>query len=180
MSVATFPGKRGGERSHANRTVPGGTGIVDPNGPPQKEATVVASLDYSPAHSLFADENARIPSELNVQSKVFELKTIGDARDALARLRELRRDFDASTKRGRTTLQRSQRAPKALPGKGEEMLAGLSNIQRMRTIRGEIAYLEDLMVRIAEREFEQEELRHRSYLSGIGQWSERGSRRPVI
>jgi hypothetical protein len=141
---------------------------------------VVASLEYSPASPPFIDENARIPSELNVKSKVFELRTIGDARQALARLRELRRDFDASMKRSRSTLPKSQQMPVALPGKGEEMLAGLSNIQRMRTIRAEIAYLEDLMVRIAEREFEQEELRHRSYLTGIGQWSERGSRRPVI
>jgi hypothetical protein len=141
---------------------------------------VVASLEYSPAPSLFADDNARLPAELNIRSKVFELRTIGDARDALARLRELRRDFDASTKRGTATLPRSSGMPVALPGKGEEMLASLSNIQRMRTIRSEIAYLEDLMVRIAEREFEQEELRHRSYLTGIGQWSERGSRRPVI
>jgi hypothetical protein len=157
-----------------------GIGINDPNVPPQKEATVVVSAEYSPAPSLFSDENARIPMELKVQSKVFELRTIGEARQALARLRELRRDFDASTKRERSTWLGSQGLPVALPGKGEEMLAGLSNIQRMRTIRSEIAYLEDLMVRIAEREFETEELRHRSYLTGIGQWSERGSRRPVI
>jgi hypothetical protein len=141
---------------------------------------MVTSLEYSPAPSLFSDENARIPSELNAHSKVFELKTIGDARRALARLRELRRDFDAGTKRHHSANGRGQHLPVALPGRGEEMLAGLSNIQRMRTIRSEIAYLEDLMVRIAEREFFMEELRHRSYLTGIGQWSERGSSRPVI
>ncbi|MCA9858510.1 MAG: hypothetical protein KC438_02265 [Thermomicrobiales bacterium] len=125
------------------------------------------------------DENARIPRELNATSKVYELNTIKDAREALARLRELRRDFEASTN-GRGN-QSPASLPPSLPGKGEDMLAGLSNIQRMRTIRSEIAFLEDLMVRIAEREFLIEEQRHHSYLSSIGQWStrERG-RRPVI
>ncbi len=141
---------------------------------------MVATVEYSPAPSLFSDENALIPVELKAQSKVFELRTIGDARQALARLRELRRDFDAGTKRGRAANGAGQHMPLALPGKGEDMLAGLSNIQRMRTIRSEIAYLEDLMVRIAEREFRMEERRHSSYLTGIGQWSERGGSRPVI
>ena len=141
---------------------------------------MVASLEFPFSPSLFSDENARIPSELNAQSKVFELKTIGDARQALARLRDLRRDFDANIGGGRAVSARSQQLPVALPGKGEEMLASLSNIQRMRTIRSEIAYLEDLMVRIAEREFQMDELRHRSYLTGIGQWSERNGLRPVI
>jgi len=145
-----------------------------------KEAAVVASLEHSYTPSLFSDENAQIPKELNAHSEVFELKTIGDARQALARLRELRRDFDASTKRGRSLGSRSRQIPEAPPGKGEQMLAELSNIQRMRTIRREIAYLEDLMVRIAEREFQMDELRHYSYLSGIGQWSERNGQRPVI
>jgi hypothetical protein len=141
---------------------------------------MVSPLEFTPTPSIFSDENARIPAELNPQSKVFELKTIGDARQALARLRELRRDFDATTKRSKTKDHTIAPMPSPLPGKGEEMLAAMSNIQRMRTIRSEIAYLEDLMVRIAEREFQLEEVRHRSYLSSIGQWSERGDRRPVI
>ena len=141
---------------------------------------MVTSLEYSPANSLFSNENARIPSELNARSNVFELNTIGDARNALARLRELRRDFDAGTRQDRSVSARGQQMPVALPGRGEEMLARLSNIQRMRTIRSEIAYLEDLMVRIAEREFHMEERWHHTYLTGIGQWSERGGSRPVI
>ena len=129
------------------------------------------------------DTNERIPKELRAKSSVYELTTIGDAREALARLRELRRDFDASTKRGRKNGSdgASNHQPTPLPGTGEEMLANLSNIQRMRTIRREIAYLEDLMVRIAARDFEMEEARHLSYLSGIGQWSVRGENsRPAI
>jgi hypothetical protein len=140
---------------------------------------MVAPLEFTPTPSLFSDENARIPTELSPQSKVFELKTIGDARQALARLRDLRRDFETNMKRGRAAGYRSSKLPVPLPGKGEEMLAGLSNIQRMRTIRSEIAYLEDLMVRIAEREFELEEQRHTSYLHSIGEWTERGALRPA-
>lgn len=145
-----------------------------------KEGFVSNTIDFSPVPSLFADENARIPSELNARSKVYELRTIGDARQALARLRQLRRDFDTNVERSRTVRTRPTQFPLEVSGNGEEMLAGLSNIQRMRTIRNEIAYLEDLMVRIAEREFQLEEVRHRSYLSGIGQWSERNGQRPVI
>jgi hypothetical protein len=143
---------------------------------------MVIPIDTSFGGVPLVDENARIPRELRAQSKVFELNTIGDAREALARLRELRRDFDASTRRSRTGKRPlTSHHPVSLPGKGEEMLADLSNIQRMRTIRSEIAYLEDLMVRIAAREFEIEESRHRSYLSGLGQWTERGaSQRPTI
>lgn len=141
---------------------------------------MASTIDFSPIPSLFADENARIPAELNARSKVYELRTIGDARQALARLRELRRDFDANAKRGRSAEMRANEHPVTIPVKGEEMLAGLSNIQRMRTIRSEISYLEDLMVRIAEREFQMEERKHYSYLSGIGQWSERNGQRPVI
>ena len=141
---------------------------------------MVASIDVFAAPSIYADENLRIPAELHAHSKVFELKTIGDARQALARLRELRRDFDAGVQAGRSSIMAAAPTPIDLPGKGEAMLSGLSNIQRMRTIRSEIAYLEDLMVRIAEREFEMDELRHSSYLNCIGEWSERGSRRPVI
>jgi hypothetical protein len=141
-----------------------------------KEARMVASLELPITRSPIFDERTRIPKELNAHSKVYELNTIGDARRALARLRELRRDFDANSKRGRSvgSSRRSAGRPSPLPGTGEETLAGLSNIQRMRTIRSEIAYLEDLMVRIAAREFEIEEHMHRSYLTGIGQWSERG------
>ncbi len=141
---------------------------------------MVASIDVFAAPSSSTDENLRIPAELNAHSNVFELKTIGDARQALARLRELRRDFDAGMKRGHSSETPRQSMPMSFPSKGEAMLAELSNIQRMRTIRSEIAYLEDLMVRIAQREFEMEELRHSSYLTCIGEWSERGSRRPVI
>lgn len=143
---------------------------------------MVASMDYPIAPSLYSDDNMRIPKELNVKSKVFELQTIGEARQALSRLRELRRDFEANSKRGSGTSTScdTSEMPIPLPGGGEEMLARMSNIQRMRTIRSEIAYLEDLMVRIAEREFQLDELRHHSYLLGIGQWSERGSRRPVM
>lgn len=139
-------------------------------------------IDSMNTGATLVDEQAEIPKELRAHSNVFELETIGDAREALARLRELRRDFDASTKRGRgEARQVSNHHPTVIPGKGEEMLAGLSNIQRMRTIRSEIAYLEDLMVRVAAREFELDELRHRSYLSGIGQWSERSAgQRPTI
>jgi len=128
------------------------------------------------------DENARIPKELHAHSNVFELNTIRDAREALARLRELRRDFDASTKRTRPgERSASNHRPVSLPGKGEEMLANMSNIQRMRMIRGEIAYLEDLMVRIAAREFEMEERKHMSYLVNLGQWTERTTgQRPTI
>jgi len=136
---------------------------------------MVAPLDRPFVEAPLVDVEARIPKELNAKSSVYELKTIGDAREALARLRELRRDFDASTRRSRDGgPSASQYHPISLPGKGEEMLAGLSNIQRMRTIRREIAYLEDLMVRIAARDFELEETRHQSYLSGIGCWAERG------
>ncbi len=139
-----------------------------------KEGNMVAPLDRSIAEAPLVDVDARIPKELNAKSCVYELRTIGDAREALARLRELRRDFDASTKRGHNGASASsEHHPISLPGKGEEMLAGLSNIQRMRTIRREIAYLEDLMVRIAARDFELEETRHQSYLSGIGCWAER-------
>lgn len=141
---------------------------------------MVASIDVFNTPSLYSDEDVRIPAELNAHSSVFELKTIGDARQALARLRELRRDFDASMKRGRSADETDQFIVLTQPCKGEEMLSGLSNIQRMRTIRAEIAYLEDLMVRIAEREFQMEELRHRSFLTHIGEWAERGSQRPVI
>jgi hypothetical protein len=144
---------------------------------------MVTPLDTSFNGAAVIDENAQIPRDLRAQSKVFELNTIGEAREALARLRELRRDFDATAKRGHTisASRHSSYRPVSIPGKGEEMLAGLSNIQRMRTIRSEIAYLEDLMVRIAAREFEQEESRHRSYLSSIGRWSERnGGQRPTI
>ncbi len=147
-----------------------------------KEAKMVTPIDTSYGGSPFFDENARIPRDLRAESKVFELDTIGDAREALARLRELRRDFDASTRRGRASQRSlSSHHPISAPGKGEEMLAELSNIQRMRTIRSEIAYLEDLMVRIAAREFELEEHKHRTYLSGLGQWTERGAgQRPTI
>ena len=143
---------------------------------------MVVSMEYSAAPSIYSDDNVRIPKELEAKSSVFELNTIGDARQALNRLRELRRDFEANRYRSRGSSSSSETfgMPMALPGKGEEMLARMSNIQRMRTIRREIAYLEDLMVRIAEREFQLDELRHHSYLLGIGQWSERGSRRPVI
>jgi hypothetical protein len=132
--------------------------------------------------STLVDENAPIPKELHAYSKVFELNTIRDAREALARLRELRRDFDASTKRDRAGKPKaSSHHPISLPGKGEEMLASLSNIQRMRMIRAEIAYLEDLMVRIAAREFEMQERYHRTYLMGLGQWTERAAgQRPTI
>jgi len=144
---------------------------------------MVTPLDTSFLGAPFIDEQARIPKDLHARSTVFEISTIGDAREALARLRELRRDFDASTTRGRATMSPrfASHRPMVVPGKGEEMLAGLSNIQRMKTIRSEIAYLEDLMVRIAAREFELEERLHSSYLSGIGQWSERGAgQRPRI
>ncbi|HET9659506.1 MAG TPA: hypothetical protein VFP05_04195 [Thermomicrobiales bacterium] len=143
---------------------------------------MVSQLAMPYTGTALVDENARIPKELHAHSSVFELTTIRDAREALARLRELRRDFDASTKRDRSGKRPvSNHHPVSLPGKGEEMLAELSNIQRMRMIRGEIAYLEDLMVRIAAREFEMEELKHRSYLSCIGQWSERSiGQRPTI
>ncbi len=141
---------------------------------------MVASIDVFNTPSLYSDENVRIPAELNAHSSVFELKTVGDARQALARLRELRRDFDAGMKRGRSANGSERFMSLTQPCKGEEMLSGLSNIQRMRTIRSEIAYLEDLMVRIAEREFQMDELRHRSYLTCIGEWTERGSQRPVI
>lgn len=135
---------------------------------------MVASLDPAFMGTPLVDPSAPIPQELRAQSSVYELKTVGDAREALARLRELRRDFDANTKRGNSshTSVLSIHCPPCAPGKGEEMLAGLSNIQRMRTIRREIAYLEDLMVRIAARDFELEENRHKSYLDGIGQWTE--------
>lgn len=126
-----------------------------------------------------SDDNMRIPKELDAHSKVFELETIGDARVALARLRQLRHDFEATT-RPHASGKRSASLPASLPSKGEEMLAGLSNIQRIRTIRGEIAYLEDLMVRIAEREFQAEELRHRTYLAGIGEWTECRTRHRAI
>jgi len=131
----------------------------------------------------FIDEQARIPKDLHARATVFEMITIGDAHEALARLRELRRDFDASISGPRAPMgpRFSSHRTMAAPGKGEEMLARLSNIQRMKTIRSEIAYLEDLMVRIAAREFELGERRHDSYLSGIGQWSERGAgQRPTI
>lgn len=144
---------------------------------------MVTPIDTPFPGSPFVNENARIPKELHAHSNVFEITTIGDAREALARLRELRRDFDTSTRGGRASAgaRISGRQPMSVPGKGEEMLTELSNIQRMKTIRSEIAYLEDLMVRIAAREFEIEELRHRSYLSGIGQWSERRpGQRPTI
>ena len=143
---------------------------------------MVTPIDTSYAGAPLVDENAHIPRELRAQSKVFELDTIGDAREALARLRELRRDFDTNTRRGRASQRdRSCHHPISIPGKGEEMLAELSNIQRMRTIRSEIAYLEDLMVRIAAREFEIEESKHLRYLSGLGQWTERGAgSRPTI
>lgn len=143
---------------------------------------MVASLDEPFTEKMIIDEGAQIPPELHAHSNVFELDTIGDAREALARLRELRRDFDANAKRGPSAHPRSStHHPVSLPGKGEPMLAGLSNIQRMRMIRGEIAYLEDLMVRIAAREFELDELRHQSYLAGIGQWTERSAgQRPMI
>lgn len=136
---------------------------------------MVTTLDTPFIGSPLVDENALIPRELKAHSNVFELQTIGDARHALARLRELRRDFDTCSKNCYTgePISGSGPLPISLPGKGEEMLAGLSNIQRMRTIRREIAYLEDLMVQIAAREFELEESRHRQYLCGIGQWSER-------
>lgn len=142
-----------------------------------KEEIMVTTFD-APANAPLVDTNALIPKELHAQSSVYELRTIGDAREALARLRELRRDFDASTKRGRSSsaCSNSTHHPPSVPGKGEEMLASLSNIQRMRTIRREIAYLEDLMVRIAARDFELEESRHLSYLAGIGQWTEREHR----
>lgn len=141
---------------------------------------MVTPIDTPFTGSSCIDENARIPSELKATSKVFEISTIGDAREALSRLRELRRDFDANTKAGRCSAERnySPHHPISMPGKGEEMLAGLSNIQRMRTIRSEIAYLEDLMVRIAAREFQMEEDRHSVYLVGIGQWTERDTGRP--
>jgi len=138
---------------------------------------MVAPLELPITRTPLFDETTRIPRELNARSKVYELNTIGDARRALARLRELRRDFDANSKRGKTAGNGRRRSGHTtpLPGDGEAMLAGLSNIQRMRTIRSEIAYLEDLMVRIAAREFEIEEKLHHSYLSGIGTWSERGT-----
>jgi hypothetical protein len=138
---------------------------------------MVAPLELPITRSPLFDEMTRIPKELNAHSKVYELTTIGDARLALARLRELRRDFDANSKRGKTVASSRKYGARAcpLPGSGEDMLAGLSNIQRMRTIRSEIAYLEDLMVRIAAREFEIEEKLHRTYLTGIGQWSERAA-----
>ena len=141
---------------------------------------MVTSIDFFNIPSLYSDENVRIPAELNARSSVFELRTVGDARQALARLRELRRDFDAGMHRSRPEGRSDQLMSLQGPSKGEEMLSGLSNIQRMRTIRNEIAYLEDLMVRIAEREFQMDELRHSSYLTCIGEWSERGSQRPVI
>lgn len=144
---------------------------------------MVTPMDTPLSDRPLVDESAQIPRELRATSKVFELNTIGDAREALSRLRELRRNFDAGMKQPRTGSDRdvSYPHPVSLPGKGEEMLAGLSNIQRMRTIRSEIAYLEDLMVRIAAREFEMDELSHRRYLTGIGQWSERGAgQRPTI
>jgi len=137
-------------------------------------------MDVFNTPSLYSDESVRIPAELQAHSSVFELRTIGDARQALARLRELRRDFDAGMQRGRSAGTSDSLSTFSQPCKGEEMLSGLSNIQRLRTIRSEIAYLEDLMVRIAEREFQMEEIRHSSYLTCIGEWSERGSQRPVI
>ena len=159
-------------------------GHVEPDGPLHRLVPVVRGHDRDAdakqgplagdAEAPLVDVDTRIPKELNPKSSVYELRTIGDAREALARLRELRRDFDASTKRTRDGgPAASEHHPVSLPGKGEEMLAGLSNIQRMRTIRREIAYLEDLMVRIAARDFELEETRHQSYLSGIGCWTER-------
>ena len=135
---------------------------------------MVATLNSVSKPSLYSDENVSIPTELDAHSKVFELRTIGDARTALGRLRQLRHDFEATTE-GRVPEGHETLVPPALPGKGEEMLAGLSNIQRMRTIRREIAFLEDLMVRIAEREFEMEEVRYRLYLAAIGEWTEYGS-----
>jgi hypothetical protein len=136
---------------------------------------MVAPLELPITKPPLFNEASVIPRELHAHSKVFELNTIGDARVALTRLRELRRDFDANAKRARAgaSVRNPGSRPCLLPGNGEAMLAGLSNIQRMRTIRNEIAYLEDLMVRIAEREFEIEERAHRSYLRSIGQWSER-------
>ena len=136
---------------------------------------MVAPLELPITKPPLFDEASMIPKELQPQSKVYELNTIGDARMALTRLRELRRDFDANSKRGRAGAASRKFGDRScpLPGDGEEMLAGLSNIQRMRTIRSEIAYLEDLMVRIAQREFEIEETVHRAYLRSIGQWSER-------
>lgn len=139
---------------------------------------MVATMEMPLTHAPLFDENSAIPRELDPRGRVFELNTIGDARQALARLRELRRDFDTNARRNRSG--ESSRDPTVRPGTlrggGEEMLAGLSNIQRMRTIRSEIAYLEDLMVRIAAREFELQENTHHSYLAGIGQWSERRGR----
>ncbi|MEZ4532468.1 MAG: hypothetical protein R2835_03620 [Thermomicrobiales bacterium] len=126
-----------------------------------------------------ANDRTSIPKELNAHSNVFELETIGDARLALARLRQLRHDFEAATKQS-TPGTCCVSLPPSVPGKGEGMLAGLSNIQRLRLIRREIAYLEDLMVRIAEREFQIEEMRHESYLAGLGEWTVRGGRRPTI
>lgn len=140
---------------------------------------MVVSSELTPTPSIFSDERMRIPAELHAQSGVYVLNTIGDARQALTRLRELRRDFDIA-KRACENGECTHSMPRELPGQGEDRLAGLSNIQRMRTIRHEIAYIEDLMVRIAEREFRLEENKHSSYLSGIGQWRERGSHRPVI
>jgi hypothetical protein len=136
---------------------------------------MVAPLELPVTKPPLFNETSMIPRELHAHSKVYELNTIGDARIALTRLRELRRDFDAHSKRGRAGAAGRKLGDRCcpLPGNGEEMLAGLSNIQRMRTIRSEIAYLEDLMVRIAQREFEIEETAHRSYLRSIGQWSER-------
>jgi hypothetical protein len=139
---------------------------------------MVATMEMPISKSLILGENARIPRDLKQPGRVFEMNTIGDARLALARLRELRRDFDTNTKRERASTAHQSEAARALtlPGGAEEKLAGLSNIQRMRAIRSEIAFLEDLMVRIAAREFEREEFLHRNYLSGIGEWSEREGR----
>lgn len=136
--------------------------------------------DFIPTPSIFSDERTSIPRELDAKSSLYRLQTIGDARHALARLRELRHDFDATTRQRCSSVACFQALPVPLPGKGEEMLAGLSNIQRLRTIRREISYLEELMVRIAALEFEQEETRHRGYLSGLGQWTERGGGPGVI
>lgn len=122
---------------------------------------------------IFGDET-RIPADLAPRTRVFEITTVADAKRALTRLRELRRDFDAHAKRKRAGSRISGSTSgitTTVPG--EERLAGLSNIQRMRTIRQEIAALEELMVRLAAREFELEEQWHITYLTSIGQWAER-------
>lgn len=140
---------------------------------------MVAPITSLISDTPLVDESARIPGELHAHSKVCELDTIGDARHALARLRELRRDFEGCVKESQSACGKHCSEP--LPGNGEEMLAGLSNVQRMRTIRKEISYLEDLMVQIAAHDFEVEEMRYQSYLAGIGQWTMRGdAQHPVI